>query len=402
MIVCPQDGLTGREIQAYSMSINNHLPLKHVMMKEIVTTEKTINQLPPEIMGPLVSHPAEAAKAIDLVYVNDGETPGITREKHGNTFRYFRNGKEMINKKVLDRIRRLVIPPAWSDVWICPRENGHLQVTGFDGKGRKQYIYHPAWISLRNHSKFDRMIRFGRSLPEIRSQVEKDLARRGLPREKVLAAVVSLMESTNIRVGNHVYEKLNGTFGLTTLKDRHIDIKGHTLRLSFKGKKGVYHDISLRDRRLANIVQRCKEIPGKVLFQYYDEEGQRQTIDSGMVNTYIRKIGGADFTSKDFRTWAGTVNAFLLFLEAGPLETKMEIRNKVVETLDKVASLLGNTRSVCRKYYVHPLIISMYEDGTLHDLRDTSDAFGEKDHNTELTKEEKLLLSLLEKGQTPL
>lgn len=367
-------------------------------MQEQPEIEELLNNLSPKKIAKILHDPVNTAKAVNLVYVTDAETPGIIRKKRGAKFQYFLEDKEIKNKEVLDRIKKLVIPPAWEDVWICSLDNGHLQVTGMDAKKRKQYRYHPAWVALRNHSKYYRMIRFAYALPEIRLHLEKDLAKQGLPREKVLAAVVSLMERTNIRVGNNIYEKLYGSFGLTTLKDKHIDIKGNTIRFSFKGKKGVYHDISLRNPKLARIVLRCKEIPGKELFQYYDEEGKRQTIDSGMVNEYIRSIAGEDYTSKDFRTWAGTVNAFLAFKELGYAETQTEQKRKVVEALDMVAANLGNTRTVCKKYYVHPLIISLYENGTLRKYYEQLDKIEENDNRTDLTKEEKIILSILEKG----
>lgn len=359
--------------------------------------DKIVQKISPAKMANILHDPLKTVKAVDLVYISDHQL-GIIRKRQGKTFRYFLKGKEVNNKKVLKRIKKLVIPPAWEDVWICALENGHLQATGIDSKMRKQYRYHPVWVALRNHSKYYRMIQFAHALPQIRASVEKDLALRGLPREKVLALVISLMERTNIRVGNSSYEKLYGSFGLTTLKNRHTDVKGNKIIFSFKGKKGVYHDISLRNSKLARIIQQCKEIPGKELFQYYDEDGERKTIDSGMVNTYIKEIGREDFTSKDFRTWGGTVNAFLALRESGLVETQAEQKKKVVEALDKVAVSLGNTHAVCRKYYVHPLIISLYESGSLQEYFDQFDIAEERDSLTALTKEERIILSILEKG----
>ncbi|MDD4778347.1 MAG: DNA topoisomerase IB [Fermentimonas sp.] len=331
--------------------------------------------------------PVKSAKAAKLVYFPDSESDGILREKRGKGFRYLFKGEKVTDKKVLDRISKLVIPSAWKNVWICPAANGHLQAAGIDAKGRKQYIYHSDWISLRNQKKYHRMVNFAHALPKIRLQVEKDLSRKGLPKEKVLALIISLMERTSIRVGNSTYQKLYGSFGLTTLNDNHTEIKGSNIKFSFKGKKGVYQDISLRDPRLARIVQRCKEIPGKELFQYYDEEGMRQTIDSGMVNEYIKSISGEDFTSKDFRTWAGTVNAFLAFKELGFGKTETEKKKFIAEAIDLVASQLGNTRAVCKKYYVHPDIITSYEKGTLQEYFNQSDKI----------EAEELVLSILEK-----
>ena len=332
-----------------------------------------------------------------MIYVSDTETPGIKREKRGKSFRYLYNNSPVKDKQVLERISKLVIPPAWEDVWICTKENGHLQVTGFDAMGRKQYIYHPEWVELRNQRKYHRMAHFAKTLPVIRLNLEKDLALRGLPKKKVLALIVSLMERTSIRVGNSTYEKMYGSFGLTTLKDKHTDVKGGNINFSFKGKKGVYHDINIRNPKLARMVQRCKEIPGKELFQYYDEENKRQSIDSGMVNDYIKQISEEDFTSKDFRTWAGTVKAFLAFKELGCAETDTEKKKIIAFAIDKVASQLGNTRAVCKKYYVHPEIISQYESGALQNYFDQLDAIEEIDGLTGLTKEEKIVLSILEK-----
>ncbi len=348
-------------------------------------------------MATLINDPAKAAKAMKLVYVLDGETAGITREKRGKGFRYLYDGGTVKDRKKLERIRKLVIPPAWKNVWICPMENGHLQATGIDSLGRKQYLYHPLWIELRNQRKYHRMVQFANALPAIRLQIEKDLSRKEMSREKVIALIVSLMERTSIRVGNSTYEKLYGSFGLTTLKDKHIDVKGSSIRFSFKGKKGVYQDIGIRSPRLARMVQQCKEIPGKELFQYYDEEGKRQSIDSGMVNDYIRKISGEDFTSKDFRTWAGTVNAFLAFRELGYSEVDEEKKKIVTAAIDKVSVQLGNTRAVCKKYYIHPTIIAEYECGELQKHVEQLDKIEEADGKTGLTREESIVLSILEK-----
>lgn len=264
----------------------------------------------------------KSAEAINLVYVHDNE-PGIRRIKKGDSFIY-REGKKIISDaRHLQRIRSLVIPPAWENVWICSRTNGHLQVTGTDLKKRKQYKYHSLWNSLRNQTKFYRLHAFGSSIPTIRKQLEKGLNLPGMPQEKVLAAVVSLMELTSIRVGNNMYEKLYGSFGLTTLKDQHVKICGANLQFIFKGKKGVSHNISLKSKKLAAIVKKCRDIPGKELFQYYDDNGVKHSIDSGMVNQYIKKITGEYFTAKDFRTWAGSVHALQAFRDIGCCETKI-------------------------------------------------------------------------------
>ena len=304
-------------------------------------------------------------------------------------------GKEVKDEEELLRIKRLVLPPAWENVWICPLSNGHLQATGIDTKGRKQYKYHSLWNALRNHTKFYRLYQFGLALPEMRVKMEKDLSLPGLPLRKVLATVVSLMERTNIRIGNCSYEKLYGSYGLTTLKDKHVRIEGTSLKFAFKGKKGVYHDISIQSKRLSRIVKNCRDIPGKELFQYLDEDGTRKTIDSGIVNDYIKEISGGDFTAKDFRTWSGTVQALFAFRELGFSETQTGIKKNIVAALDVVSGLLGNTRTVCKKYYVHPLIISLYESNTLHKYLKELEDLNKDDDKSDLTHEEKVLMDIL-------
>ena len=295
-----------------------------------------ILQLPKRKIRSILGDTEKSAQAVNLIYVHDN-TPGIRRVKTGKSFNYvLEDANPIIDDDNLQRIKSLVIPPAWESVWICDLPNGHLQATGIDVKKRKQYRYHPLWNSLRNHTKYFRLYQFGKVLPSIRLQLEKDLSLPGLPVEKVLATVISLMERTNIRVGNSMYEKLYGSFGLTTLKDKHVAIAGNSLNFTFKGKKGVHHDISIKNRKLSNIVKACRDIPGKELFQYYTADGERKSIDSGMVNDYIRKISGGDFTAKDFRTWSGTLHAFLAFKELGFFETATEAKKKVLEALDKV------------------------------------------------------------------
>jgi DNA topoisomerase-1 len=252
-------------------------------------------------------------------------------------------------------------------VWICPDENGHILVTGIDVNGRKQYRYHPLWTSLRNETKFYRIHAFGEALKNIRKAIKHDLSLPGMQRRKVMAAMVMLMEKTGIRVGNEFYEKLYGSFGLSTLKDKHVNVSGNSIAFEFKGKKGVYHKLELKSKKLAEIVQQCKEIPGKELFQYYDENKERHTISSGDINDYIKEIAGDHFTSKDFRTWAGTLNCLQAFAEMQEEAdiTKAQIKKNIVAALDKVASCLGNTRTVCKKHYVYPVLLSMYEENNL-------------------------------------
>ena len=352
-------------------------------------------KLSPKQIARIMDDPVKTAKAVKLIHVSDSDE-GIIRLRRGRGFSYLHENKKVTDKVQLNRIKKLVIPPAWKNVWICMLENGHLQVTGLDIKQRKQYIYHPVWIALRNQTKFYRMIQFAYALPEIRMNLEKDLALHGLKERKVLATVVSLMERTSIRIGNEVYEKLYGSYGLTTLKDRHFKGTSSKLRFTFKGKKGIKHDITFTNKKLARIVQQCKEIPGKELFQYYDEEGKHYPIDSGMVNDYIKEISGHDFTAKDFRTWSGTVNAFIALNELGMADTETERKKIIVSALDKVACLLGNTRAVCKKYYVHPLILHLYETDSLKKYLKQLDNIEKNEIKSGLTHEEEVILTLLE------
>ncbi|MCW3106209.1 MAG: Eukaryotic topoisomerase catalytic core [Segetibacter sp.] len=350
--------------------------------------------IPKRRIKSIIKDPVKTAEAVNLVYMSDN-TPGITRVKAGNTFEYYYEGKKVTDEETLLRIKHLVIPPAWEHVWICPVENGHLQVTGLDVKNRKQYKYHASWNALRNHTKFYRLYEFGTVIPSLRLQIEKDLSHPGLPVEKVLATVVSLMERTNIRIGNCSYEKANGSYGITTLKDKHVKVKGTSIKFSFKGKKGVYHDIDIKSKRLAAIVKRCQDIPGKELFQYFDDSGQRRAIDSGMVNDYIKGITNGNFTAKDLRTWSGTVLALLAFKELGLSDTQTQTKRNIVAALDMVSKALGNTRTVCKKYYVHPLIIGLYETKSLEKYLKDLDNLEQDDDKSGLTKEEKVLMNIL-------
>jgi DNA topoisomerase-1 len=321
-------------------------------------------KVPKRKLKGLLHNTAKSAEVINLVYVSDKD-PGIERVKRGRSFVYIKDGKKIKDKTELSRIKQLVIPPAWENVWICSQANGHLQATGFDIKKRKQYRYHASWCDFRNQTKFYQLLAFGKKLPAIREQLEKDLARPGLPLEKVLAAVVMIMQETNIRVGNNTYEKLYGSFGLTTLKDRHVKINGNSVKFCFKGKKGIYHEIDLKSAKLARIVKQCRDLPGKELFQYHEENGERKSIDSGMVNEYIKHVCCDHFTTKDFRTWTGSVNALEIFRELGCCDTETEIKKNIVQAIDIVAKRLGNTRSVCKKYYVHPAVLDSYANKQL-------------------------------------
>ncbi len=343
----------------------------------------------------IVNDEERTAWAANLIYVTDKE-PGIERKKKGDKFEYYFNSKKIEDDEELLRIKHLVIPPAWEHVWICKKENGHLQATGFDVKNRKQYKYHTHWNSLRNDTKFYRLIDFARVLPALRTQLEKDINTPGLSLKKVLAAVVKLMERTNIRVGNSYYEKTYGSFGLTTLKDKHVKFNGHSVTFAFVGKKGVAHNVTLKNKKLAGIIRKCRDVPGKELFQFYDEEGNHQSIDSGLVNNYIREISQREFTAKDFRTWSGTVSAFLALKSMGCCDTQTETKQRIVEALDIVAGQLGNTRTVCKKYYVHPLILSLYESKKLEKYMAELDDIEKTDEKGDLTPEEKIVLKILE------
>jgi DNA topoisomerase-1 len=316
-------------------------------------------------LAELVTDPVEAAQSAGLRYVSD-ILPGIRRKRSGKGFTYVGpDGKTIRDQKELARIRSLAVPPAYTDVWICPNPNGHIQATGRDARGRKQYRYHPKWREVRDETKFGRMLAFSEALPRIRARVETDLQRPGLPREKVLATVVRLLECTCIRVGNDEYAKANRSYGLTTLRDQHVEISGSNLRFEFRGKSGKTHRVDLNDRRLARIVQRCQALPGEDLFQYVDDDGVRQTIGSGDVNDYIREISEEDFTAKDFRTWAGTLLAVAALSEAEAFTTQRQAKSNVLRAIDRVAEQLNNTRAVCRKYYVHPAVFETYLAGTL-------------------------------------
>lgn len=311
--------------------------------------------------------PDEAAAAAGLRYVNFDE-PGIGRELVDGEFRYVSaNGRELKSQADLERISKLAIPPAWSDVWICASADGHLQATGRDAKGRKQYRYHPRWREVRDQTKYERLLAFGQALPGLRRELERCLALSGLPQEKVLATVVRLLERTHIRVGNPEYARDNKSYGLTTMRDGHVRVDAATIRFSFNGKSGVRHSVSLSDRRLAKIVRRCRDLPGQHLFQYLDEHGERQALGSSDVNAFLRATTGQPFTAKDFRTWAGSVLAAALLREAPPEGQEREAKRQVAQVIAQVAERLGNTPAICRRCYVHPAVIEGYLEGSLHE-----------------------------------
>jgi DNA topoisomerase-1 len=343
------------------------------------------------------SDPPAAAKAAGLRYVHD-DRPGIRREPDGDGFRYLdAHDNPVDDEATLKRIKSLAIPPAWTDVWICPQANGHLQATGRDARGRKQYRYHPKWREVRDEVKYERMIKFGKALPQIRKEVDRALSLPGLPREKVLATIVYLLEATMMRIGNDEYARENKSYGLTTLRNRHVKIDGSEVEFRFRGKSGVYHDVKVHDRRLARIIQRTRDLPGQDLFQYLDEDGETHTVGSADVNDYLRTITGEDYTAKDFRTWSGTVLAAMALQEFEAVDSDAQAKKNVVRAIESVAEKLGNTPSVCRKCYVHPAVLDAYLDGTmLEGLRARAEESLVQDLH-DLQPEEAAVLAMLER-----
>lgn len=336
--------------------------------------------------------PAAAARAAGLRYVSD-ILPGIRRRRAGRSFRYVGpDGEPLRDPGELRRIKALAIPPAWTDVWICPSSRGHIQATGRDARGRKQYRYHPRWRELRDTAKYGRLRAFGEALGAVRAAIERDLARPGLDRERVLAAVVRLLDTTLIRIGNEEYARANGSFGLTTLTCEHVQVEGTALRFEFRGKSGKHHTVDIRDRRVARVVKRCQELPGQRLLQYRDAQGACQSVDSDDVNAYLRAHAGQEFTAKDFRTWAGTVLAAEALLAIGPASSETDARHNVVKAVAAVAERLGNTRAVCRKCYIHPTVIEAYLSGALFEAAGTVARQPAADH---LSTAERVVLALL-------
>ncbi len=343
----------------------------------------------------IVLDPVESSKLAGLRYVTD-TSPGFSRKRRGKSFQYLdTDGKPIRDNIVIARIKSLVIPPAWTDVWICRSANGHLQATGRDARGRKQSRYHPRWREVRDETKYERMKLFGETLPIIRERVEKDLALPDLPREKILAALVRLLETTFIRIGNSEYAKENHSYGLTTLRNKHVDVEGSTVRFKFQGKSGKRHEIDLNDRRLARIIKRCLDLPGYELFQYVDDDGNPHSVDSSDVNEYLRGITEQPFTAKDFRTWAGTVLACLELREFESFESQTQAKKNVVEAIKRVAQQLGNTPAVCRKCYVHPMVLNSYMSGELLKTLQAAEKKTAKNHHA-LREEEVQLMFLLE------
>jgi DNA topoisomerase I len=329
---------------------------------------------------PVNGNSHDCARAAGLRYVSDA-VPGIVRRRRGKAFHYrHAGGGPVRDRRTLGRIRALAIPPAWRDVWICSADDGHLQATGRDARRRKQYRYHRRWREVRDETKYGRLIPFAAALPRIRRRVARDLARPGLPRAKVLATVVRLLETTRARIGNEEYARENESFGLTTLRERQVRVEGSKLRFRFRGKSGVEHAIELDDRRLARIVRRMQDLPGEELFRYVADDGETRRIESADVNAYLKEASGEDFTSKDFRTWAGTVVTARALYRIGTFDTQAEAKRNVVQAIEAVAGALGNTKAVCRKCYIHPEVLECYLDGELADFmqRDGGERAAEK------------------------
>lgn len=319
----------------------------------------------PGAAGDIAAGGTEAAQKVGLTYVTE-DTPGLTRRRAGTGFAYLdANGKKVRDKKVLMRIRKLAIPPAWEQVWICADAAGHLQATGRDARGRKQYRYHADFRAAQDNVKYDRLLDFAAALPAIRARVDQDMSMRGLPRHKVLATIVHLLDTTLIRIGNAEYARDNDSYGLSTLRDKHVRVNGNTLRFQFKGKSGRTWQLHVQDRRVAKIVRSCQELPGQHLFQYLDDAGVQQKVSSTDVNAYLREITGRDITAKDFRTWAGTVMAALHLFRMEAHRSQTEAKRQARRALEEVAHRLGNTVTICRKCYVHPLVLEAHLAGTL-------------------------------------
>ena len=343
----------------------HHAKRKSAVERATLRIAKAVGLVRPLRKKPLPKDPVESAKAAHCRYVDDSG-PGIRRMKAGQGWKLVSPlGKPIRAPEIIARVKSLVIPPAWTEVWICPDGDGHIQATGRDARGRKQYRYHWRFREVREETKYERMMQFAEALPTIRAKVDEDLGMPGLTRPKVLATVVRLLEITLIRVGNEEYARDNGSFGLTTMRTRHVDISGSTIKFHFRGKSGKDHAVKVQDRRLARVVQRCNDLPGEVLFQYVDDDGERHSVESSEVNEYLREISGADFTAKDFRTWAGTVLAAQALKALAAFDTKATAKKNIVEAVKSVSSRLGNTPSVCRKCYVHPQIFDAYLDGHL-------------------------------------
>ncbi len=350
--------------------------------------------LSPEDINVILENPSEAAKLANLTYVSEHHL-SIKRKKAGRGFSYFKEEKRIKDSKIIERIKSLVIPPAWTQVNISNLENGHLQVVGRDEKRRKQYIYHPLWSKMKNETKFFKMTAFGKKLPQIRKKVDADLDLPGMCKQKVLALIIRLMEETHIRIGNDYYAQKNKTYGLSTFRTRHVKTYDDEVKFEFVGKKGKEHSISVQNKELIKLINQCEDIPGWELFKFYDENGEKHTIDSGMINDYIHAIAGELFSAKDFRTWAASKIFFETLKELGYIEDEKENKKTILTSFDAAASGLGNTRAVCRSYYVHPKIVEAYADGSIVPYFNKVKNESVKDY-TKLSETEKVMLNLIE------
>jgi DNA topoisomerase-1 len=336
--------------------------------------------------------PEKSAEVADLCYVSD-LSPGIKREKSGKRFIYIDiDGNKITDRKELKRIKSLIIPPAWKDVWICNDPNGHLQATGRDSKGRKQYRYHFRWQEIRNELKFDKMLAFGQVLPKIRQKTREDLALPGLPREKVLALVISIMEESLVRIGNPEYARENSTFGLTTMKNNHVKVENFNIKFKFRGKSGKYHEIKLRNPKLAKLIKRCQDLPGYDLFEYLDDEGNPHSISSTDINKYICDITNQNFTAKDYRTWGGSVYAMKVLQDFSEFDNETEAKKNITMAIKLIAKKLGNTTAVCKKYYIHPAVTEAYLNKTLNSVIENN----KYSQSEDLHPEEIALIKLIE------
>jgi DNA topoisomerase-1 len=355
--------------------------------------------LPVRVRNAESAGPLESAGLAGLRYVDAVATRGIRRIGNRGHFRYVDpQGRVLRDRSQLQRIRSLVIPPAWKDVWICPHPHGHLQATGRDARGRKQYRYHARWREVRDEVKYGRLIAFARALPRIRRRLGADMRRSGLQRQRVLATVVQLLEKTLIRIGNEEYARDNDSYGLTTMRDRHAKVNGARIRFEFRGKSGLRHAVDLHDARLARIVKACRDLPGHELFQYVDDEGNRQTIDSGDVNQYLRELGGENFTAKDFRTWAGTVLAARALGSLAGFASQAQAKRNIAKAVQHVACRLGNTKAVCRKSYIHPAVFDCYMDGvTLATLDPRTSGAGVRKAGAPLDPDEAAVVALIQR-----
>lgn len=320
--------------------------------------------LSPKEVNAIISNPDQAAEKANLVYTSEEEMC-IERRKRGRGYTFLKDGEPIDSEKELKRVKNLVIPPAWEKVKICPFVNGHLQVIGRDARNRKQYIYHPDWTEFRNRTKFYKMAAFGKILPKIRAKVDEDLDLKGMPQRKVLALIIRLMEETHIRIGNDTYARQNKSYGLSTLRSRHVKLSKEKIKFNFVGKRGKEHSVTIRNKKLIKLVNKCEEIPGWEVFKYYDEDGTKKSIDSGMVNGYIQEISGEIFSAKDFRTWSATKIFFETLRAIGYEPEEKQNKSNILQAYDAAAEALNNTRSVCRSYYVHPHIVELYESGAI-------------------------------------